>query len=257
MIGSSWSLQKNIVLVNAKKTFTNTDKNAANENEFKSVKVYIEVIAIAMEMFMPKEISTSIEVSLELTQKNDRSCLLKFMKNIKQENATSSIKIQLAKIMNKFNRRDCAELEDIIDIPGTVGGGIIMNATFMPNRLLKLTSRGSLLKGKKYLVIEATFKLKKGNLLEIQKAMTNNTELRYQKQPMYYGSAGSFFVWDHIEHGSMYEKYKKIICAANVINVIRHIEKVIKDNYDIDMKREVVVLDTFNWINYLKKITFI
>jgi len=53
--------------------------------------------------------------------------------------------------------------------------------------------------------------LKKGNLLEIQKAMTNNTELRYQKQPMYYGSAGSFFVWDHIEHGSMYEKYKKII----------------------------------------------
>ena len=123
----------------------------------------------------------------------------------------------------------------------------------------------------KYLVIEATFKLKKGNQMEIQKTMTHNTELRYQKQPMYYGSAGNFFVWDHIKHGSIYEKYKnnnllsyrigdamiythnisfiinlRNASAANVINVVRHIEKVIKDNYDIDMKREVVVLGTFN-----------
>ena len=185
-------------------------------------------------------------------------------------------------------------LEDIIDIPDTVGGGIIMNATFMRDGLSKslasvkvitsngtlmkltkkecgLTIRGSLLKNKNYLVIEATFKLKKGNQMEIQKTMTHNTELRYHKQPMYYGSAGSFFVWDHLKHGSMYEKYKKnnlvsyrigdamiythnisfIInlrnaSTANVINVVRHIEKVIKDNYDIDIKREVVILGTFN-----------
>jgi len=185
-------------------------------------------------------------------------------------------------------------LEDIIDIPGTVGGGIVMNATFRGNGLLNslesvkvitsegtlmrltkkecgLTTRSSVLKDKKYLVIEATFKLEKGNQMEIQKTMTHNTELRYQKQPMYYGSAGSFFVWNHTKHGSMYEKYKKnnlvsyrvgdamiytnnisfIInlrnaSAADVINVVRHIEKVIKDNYNIDMRREVVVLGTFN-----------
>jgi len=44
-------------------------------------------------------------------------------------------------------------LEDIIDIPGTVGGGIVMNATFISKGLLKsiasvkvITSDGTLMK---------------------------------------------------------------------------------------------------------------
>ena len=73
-------------------------------------------------------------------------------------------------------------LEDIIDIPGTIGGGIIMNASAgLNNKLIynsldkvkvitpdgeiknlskkdcELGRRGSLLKDKKYMVIEATF----------------------------------------------------------------------------------------------------
>ncbi|ORX39506.1 hypothetical protein BCR36DRAFT_588239, partial [Piromyces finnis] len=93
-------------------------------------------------------------------------------------------------------------LEDIIDIPGTVGGGISMNASFLGTGLIKplrkvkiitpegvlieLTKeecgfyhRGSILRDKKYLVIEATFELKKGNKIKIQKTMTTNTEKRY------------------------------------------------------------------------------
>ena len=112
-------------------------------------------------------------------------------------------------------------LEDIIDIPGTVGGGIIMNASFRTNGLniplqnlkiitpegilkeltkkeCKLVRRGSLLKDKKYLVIEASFLLNKGDQLIIQKTMTDNTKMRYEKQPMYFGSAGCFFVWNQI-----------------------------------------------------------
>ena len=189
-------------------------------------------------------------------------------------------------------------LEDIIDIPGTVGGGIIMNASFHSNALIKhllkvkvitpegilkelnkdecgFILRGSLLKDKKYLVVEATFKLKMGNKIVIQKTMTDNTKNRYEKQPMYFGSAGCFFVWNHGKHGSMYEKYKEnnlvsyqvgnamiytyniafIVNlgkakASDVMAIVTHIEKVMKEKYKIEMRREVVTIGSFNGINY-------
>ena len=123
-------------------------------------------------------------------------------------------------------------LEDIIDIPGTVGGGIIMNASFRGNGMYdslikvkvvtpegnimelskkecKLVKRGSMLKDKKYIVIEAIFILEKGDQMKIQKKMTENTKMRYEKQPMYFGSAGCFFKWNHEKHGGMYVKYKE------------------------------------------------
>ena len=189
-------------------------------------------------------------------------------------------------------------LEDIIDIPGTVGGGIIMNASFIgtglfnplikvkaitpEGKVLELTKeecgflhRGSMLKDKKFIVIEATFKLKKGDQLVIQKKMTNNTKKRYEKQPMYFGSAGCFFGWDHEKYGSMFEKYKEsnlvgyrvgnvMIYTYNisfivnlgkgtslqVMEIVQYIEKIMKEKYKIEMKREVIVIGTFNDIEY-------
>ena len=189
-------------------------------------------------------------------------------------------------------------LEDIIDIPGTVGGGIIMNASFrgtgLFNPLIKvkaitpegkvieltkeeceLSHRGSMLKTKKYIVIEAMFKLQKGDQMIIQKTMTDNTKKRYEKQPMYFGSAGCFFVWYHTKHGSMYEKYKELNLisyrvgnamiytyniafivnlgngtSSQVMEIVTHIEKIMKEKYKIEMKREVVVIGTFNDIEY-------
>ena len=189
-------------------------------------------------------------------------------------------------------------LEDIIDIPGTVGGGIIMNASFRETGLFaplikvkaispegkvldltkeecKLTHRGSMLKTKKYIVIEAMFKLQKGDQMIIQKKMTNNTERRYKKQPMYFGSAGCFFVWDHKKHGSMYEKYKEsnlvgyrvgnimiytynisfIVnlgkgTSSQVMEIVEYIEKIMKEKYKIKIIREVVLIGTFNDIEY-------
>lgn len=188
-------------------------------------------------------------------------------------------------------------LEDIIDIPGTIGGGIIMNASFKGSGLrevlekvkiitpkgiimelgkneCELTHRGSLLKDKSYLVIEALFKLKKGDKMIIQKTMTDNTKKRYEKQPMYFGSAGCFFVLNH-RLGSMYEKYKEnnlvgyrignamiytyniafIVNLGNsnsieIMAIVTHIEKIIEEKYGIKMRREVVVIGTFNETNY-------
>ena len=189
-------------------------------------------------------------------------------------------------------------LEDIIDIPGTVGGGIIMNASFRGTGLkkpltkvtvitpegnikelskeeCKLEHRNSLLKDKKYIVIEAEFTLKKGDKIKIQKTMTDNTKMRYEKQPMYFGSAGSFFVWDHNKHGSMYEKYKESFLvsykigdimiytynisfiinlgqgtASEVMKIVNHIEKIMKEKYKIEIRREVIVIGLFNDIEY-------
>ena len=189
-------------------------------------------------------------------------------------------------------------LEDIIDIPGTIGGGIIMNASFKGHglinalkkvkainpegRIMELTKedcqlryRGSLLKDKKYIIIEATFELKKDDQLLIQKTMTDNTKIRYEKQPMYFGSAGSFFMWDHIKYGSMYEKYKEsnlvsyrignvmiytynisfIVnlgkgSASQVMDIVQYVEKIMKEKYNIEIKKEVIVIGSINNINY-------
>ena len=184
-------------------------------------------------------------------------------------------------------------LEDIIDIPGTIGGGIIMNASFrgsgLSNALKKVKAikpdgiiieltkeecelryRGSMLKDKKYLIIEAIFELIKADQIIIQKTMTNNTIMRYKTQPMYFGSAGSFFIWNHDKHGSMFEKYKEsnlvgyrignimiytynisfIINLGNgsayhVMDIVTYVEKIMKDKYNIKIEREVIVLGTF------------
>ena len=185
-------------------------------------------------------------------------------------------------------------LEDIIDIPGTIGGGIIMNASaggrgLIFNSLEKVKAitpegeikelskeecnlrfRGSMLQDKKYIVIEATFNLIKDDRLKIQKAMADHTSQRYSRQPMYFPSAGCFFVWMKPKHGSLYEKYKEnnlvsykvgdamiytyniafIVNLGNakssdVYEIVTHVEKVMKSKYNIDIKREVVVLGSF------------
>ena len=186
-------------------------------------------------------------------------------------------------------------LEDIIDIPGTIGGGIIMNASaggkgLIYNSLEKvkvitpegeikelskkdcqLRIRGSMLQDKKYMVIEATFNLIKADKMIIQKAMADHTSRRYSRQPMYFPSAGCFFVWVKVKFGSLYEKYKEsnlvsykvgdamiythniafIVNLGNakssdVYEIVTHVETIMKSKYNIDIRREVVVLGSFS-----------
>ena len=130
--------------------------------------------------------------------------------------------------------------------------------------------RRTILKEKKYMVIEATFNLQKTDKMIIQKSMSDHTSRRYSKQPMYFPSAGSFFVWFKPKFGSLYEKYKEnnlvsyrigdamiythniafIVNlgkakASDVYEIITHVEKVFKEKYKIYIKREVVVLGFF------------
>ena len=203
-------------------------------------------------------------------------------------------------LMRTLAKRLCllslSGLEDIIDIPGTIGGGIIMNASaglnkklidnsldkvkvITPNGEIKqlskiecqLRTRGSLLKDKKYMVIEATFNLIRIDKMIIQKSMSDHTSRRYSRQPMYFPSAGCFFVWFKPKFGSLYEKYKEnnlvsyrvgdamiythnvafIVNLGNakaseVYEIVIHVEKIFQEKYNINIRREVVVLGSFS-----------
>ena len=203
-------------------------------------------------------------------------------------------------LMRTLAKRLCllslSGLEDIIDIPGTIGGGIIMNASAgfgtkliydslykvkvitpegkikeLSKKECKLTHRGSLLKDKKYMVFEASFKLIKEDKMIIQKRMADHTSRRYSKQPMYFPSAGCFFVWFKPKFGSLYEKYKEnnlvsyrigdamiythniafivnlgSARASDVYQIVIHVEKIFREKYNIEIRREVIVLGSFS-----------
>ena len=188
-------------------------------------------------------------------------------------------------------------LEDIIDIPGTIGGGIIMNASAGGKGLIinsldkvkvitpegeikelfkkdcQLRFRGSMLKDNKYIIIEATFNLIKEDKIVIQKILADHTSQRYAHQPMYFPSAGSFFIWNKPKYGSLYEKYKEnnlvgykvgdamiytyniafIVNLGNskssdVYEIVIHVENIMKSKYNIDINREVIDLGFFDKI---------
>ena len=109
-------------------------------------------------------------------------------------------------------------LEFMEGIPGTVGGGIYMNAGFIHNMASVITSvtaasyqttdfettnyykeeckfsfRKSIFQTIKSFISEAEFDLKKGDPEQIAAAMKKNHELRALRQPIQYASAGTIF----------------------------------------------------------------
>jgi len=102
-------------------------------------------------------------------------------------------------------------------IPGTIGGGIKMNAgaygydisntiesvTYLDdgyniktikNQDCMFGYRESIfLNNPKYVILSGTFNLKKGKILEIEKKMIENSEARKMKQPLEYPNFGSVF----------------------------------------------------------------
>ena len=107
--------------------------------------------------------------------------------------------------------------EELSGFPGTIGGANYMNAgaygkemkdVIIETKVLnketntietlkkeeqELKYRSSLFKNKKYIILETTMKLQKGNTKEIEKKMNEYLTQRKEKQPLEYPSAGSTF----------------------------------------------------------------
>jgi UDP-N-acetylmuramate dehydrogenase len=107
-------------------------------------------------------------------------------------------------------------MENLYGIPGTVGGGLFMNAgaygsemkdvavsaeyvdengeiRTMSAKDMELSYRHSIFSEKNYIITAVTFELKKGDSEKIKAAMTECMKKRTSKQPLEYPSAGSTF----------------------------------------------------------------
>lgn len=180
-----------------------------------------------------------------------------------------------------------AGFEFAAGIPGTLGGGIYMNAgayggemkdiiesvTFIaPDGLIKTESadnldlayRHSMFMQGGYIILSCKLKLKRGNYDEIKALMTDYNTRRADKQPLNKPSAGSTFkrpegyfagkliqdagLMGYKTGGAMVsDKHAGFVIndggatAQDVVNLIEHIKKTVKEKFGVELEEEVRV----------------
>ncbi|MEQ8196873.1 MAG: UDP-N-acetylmuramate dehydrogenase [Clostridiaceae bacterium] len=130
---------------------------------------------------------------------------------------------------------------------------------------LKLGYRSSLIMEKGYVVLSSCFELRRGDKEKINARMKELTERREDKQPLEYPSAGSTFkrpegyfagklIQDSglkgfsIGGASVSEKHSGFIInkggatAKDIIDVISHVQKTVKEKFGVDLHTEVRIL---------------
>ena len=135
---------------------------------------------------------------------------------VRGERVYAEAGILMSKLSNIILRAELTGFETLSGIPGTLGGGIYMNAgayggeikdvvcevTYIDtdgeiktskNAELDFSYRHSVFCDKKCVILSAVLKLKKGNYEEIKAAMVDYNKRRSDKQPLNMPSAGSTF----------------------------------------------------------------
>ncbi len=179
-------------------------------------------------------------------------------------------------------------LEFACGIPGTVGGAVYMNAGAYGGEMkdvlesiIAVDKQGELLQIKAedlglsyrtsnvpdngYIVLEATFKLTKGDPVKIKEIMDDLTFKRESKQPLEYPSCGSVFkrppgyfagklIQDSklqgvsIGDAEVSTKHAGFIVnkgnatAKDYISLIEHVQKTVKENFGVELEREVRII---------------
>ena len=196
----------------------------------------------------------------------------------------SLIKLSLDTIEKGFTGMEC-----FAGIPGAIGASVAMNAgaynsdiseilkeatvltpdneiKVMKNSDLEYAYRNSFLKrNKKYIVVDATFELKKGNIKEMKELVEERKQKRISTQPLDLPNAGSVFRNPEGMHaGALIEqanlkgynvndaevstKHANFIInkgnatGKDIIELIEKIQKEIKEKNNIDLKLEQIIV---------------
>lgn len=136
--------------------------------------------------------------------------------SVKGERITAQAGASMAQVARVAMEHGLTGLEFASGIPGTVGGGVVMNAGAydgemrqvvrnvevlgqdgefwnLDNETMEFGYRTSSIKGKQYVVTEVEFALKQGDSAQIKALMEELAARRREKQPLEYPSAGSTF----------------------------------------------------------------
>ncbi|WP_442896022.1 UDP-N-acetylmuramate dehydrogenase [Enterococcus sp. CSURQ0835] len=181
-----------------------------------------------------------------------------------------------------------AGFEFACGIPGSIGGAVFMNAGAYDGQLqdvfqsaeilladgtietwtseqMNFAYRHSAVQDQPAIVLSATFELTLGDHDQIEKRMTELTELRQLKQPLEYPSCGSVFkrpvghfTGKLIQEAGLQglkwggaqisEKHAGFIVnidhatATDYIELIAHIQQVIKEKFDVTLETEVRII---------------
>lgn len=187
--------------------------------------------------------------------------------------------------------RGLTGLEFASGIPGTVGGGVMMNAGAyggemklvaervtvlnkdgeileLDNETMEFGYRTSIIRNRKFIVLEVVLALKEGNREEILARTRELAALRREKQPLEYPSAGSTFkrpegcyagklIMDaglrgySVGGARVSEKHCGFVintgkaAAADVAEVIQEVQERVKDKFGVSLEREVIYLGEF------------
>lgn len=160
--------------------------------------------------------------NLLVSDKGYRGIVIKIgqqMKNIaiKDDKITAEAGVRLSELAKKAAKASLSGLEFAEGIPGSLGGGIFMNAGAYGGELKNIVTqvtaidnetgeiinlsngkigfsyRSSVFQNKDYIIISADMQLQKSNSDEIYKKMKEYSRNRREKQPLEYPSAGSVF----------------------------------------------------------------
>lgn len=193
--------------------------------------------------------------------------------------------ILLSKLSRLILGAELTGFETLSGIPGTLGGGIYMNAgayggeikdtvyevTYLSedgeiktikNEDIGFSYRHSRFEEEKCIILSAVLNLKKGNADEIKAAMDDYNRRRADKQPLSMPSAGStfkrpegYFAGKLIQDSGLMgysiggaqisEKHAGFVvnkggaAAKDVLDLIEHVQKTVKDKFGVELEPEV------------------
>ncbi len=202
--------------------------------------------------------------------------------------ATIGAGVKISVFGHLLLKNELTGFEELSGIPGTIGGAVRMNAgahgkefkdivnsvTCMDydgnikrfeNEEMKFAYRSSMLKDKKYIVLEVGMQFQKGNEEEIKAKMQEYATYRKEKQPIEYPSAGSTFKRGedfitaklideaglkgyHIGDAEVSTKHAGFIInkgnatAKDILEVIEHVKHKVGEKFNKKIELEIEIM---------------